>query len=211
MQELSDKQRRILDFIHNFLDEKGYPPTVRDIQRACQISSTSVVDYNLNILERAAYIRRDADVSRGIELLGTRVRNATVSVPLVGVIAAGEPIPVPSAETWRGAEALESLELSERLIGNRQRVFALKVKGTSMIDAFINDGDIVLIQSATQVDNGEMVVAWLKDEREVTLKRLYQEGSIVRLQPANSEMQPIYTRTDNLEIQGKVVGVVRVL
>jgi len=211
MQELSDKQRRILDFIHNFLDEKGYPPTVRDIQRACQISSTSVVDYNLNILERAAYIRRDADVSRGIELLGTRVRNATVSVPLVGVIAAGEPIPVPSAETWRGAEALESLELSERLIGNRQRVFALKVKGTSMIDAFINDGDIVLIQSATQVDNGEMVVAWLKDEREVTLKRLYQEGSMVRLQPANAEMQPIYTRTDNLEIQGKVVGVVRVL
>ena len=211
MPGLSDKQQRILEFVNDFLEDKGYPPTVRDIQKACQISSTSVVDYNLTLLERAGHIRRDAEVSRGIELLARRTRKAALSIPLVGVIAAGEPIPVPSAETWRGTETLESLELPDSLLRNRQQVFALRVRGFSMIDAFINDGDIVLIQANSQVESGDMVVAWLKEEKEVTLKRFYQEGERVRLQPANSEMRPIYTQANNLEVQGKVVGVIRML
>jgi len=130
MKQLSDKQSRIINYLHRFLHERGYPPTIRDIQGGCQISSTSVVEYNLRILEREGYLRRDREVSRGIEL-GTR---RVVRVPIIGHIAAGEPIPVPTPDTWN-AEEIDSLELTEELTRGRERVYALKVKGTSMIDA----------------------------------------------------------------------------
>lgn len=206
MKQLSDKQSRIINFLHEFIDEKGYPPTIRDIQRGCNISSTSVVEYNLRILEREGYIRRDREVSRGIELGARRI----VRVPVLGTIAAGEPIPVPTSDTW-SIEDVEPLELTEELTRGKEGVYALKVKGTSMIDALIADGDLVLMQQATTAENGEMVAVWLKREKEATLKRFYLEPGRVRLQPANEEMAPIYTDPENVEIQGRVIGVIRKL
>ena len=204
MKQLSDKQSRMMNFLHRFFHERGYPPTIRDIQGGCQISSTSVVEYNLRILERGGYIRRDREVSRGIELGGRRL----VRVPIIGHIAAGEPIPVPTSDTWN-AEELESLELTEDLTRGKEGVYALKVKGTSMIDALIGEGDLVLMQQAATAENGEMVAAWLKRDGEATLKRFYLENGRVRLQPANEDMPPIYVDPKDVLIQGKVIGVLR--
>ena len=206
MKELSAKQSRIINFLREFLDDKGYPPTIRDIQNGCNISSTSVVEYNLRILEREGYIRRDREVSRGIELGARRI----VRVPVIGVIAAGQPIPVPTSDTWSMEEA-ESLDLTEELTRGKEGVYALRVKGTSMIDALIGDGDLVLMQQTTTAENGEMVAVWLKREKEATLKRFYLEPGRVRLQPANEQMEPFYTDPENVEIQGRVIGVIRKL
>ncbi|MFQ5924746.1 MAG: transcriptional repressor LexA [Dehalococcoidia bacterium] len=207
MKTLSDKQSRILSFLHQFLNDRGYPPTIRDIVNGCKISSTSVVEYNLRALEREGHIRRDREVSRGIELSGGR---RVVRVPVIGSIAAGEPIPVPTSDTW-GSEAMESLELTEELTRGKKEVYALKVKGTSMVDALINDGDLVLMQQAATAENGEMVAVWLTREKEATLKRFYLERGRVRLQPANEEMEPLYVDPQDVEIQGKVIGVIRKL
>jgi repressor LexA len=207
MKTLSQRQRRILSFMRRFRDEKDYPPTIRDIVRGCGISSTSVVDYNLKILEREGHIRRDREVSRGIELLD-RERRTMVTVPVIGYIAAGEPIPVPTSDTW-DIEPLDTIEVTSGLIQGREGVYALKVKGTSMVDALVNDGDIVLMQQASTAENGEMVAAWLKANGETTLKKLYRERGRIRLQPANSQMKPIYTAPDDVEVQGKVIGVIR--
>jgi repressor LexA len=209
---LSPRQQKMLDFIQEFYRENGLPPTVRDIQKACSISSTSVVDYNLHILQREGHIRRLPDVARGIELLaedGGRVR-PTIQVPVLGYIAAGEPIPVPSQEGWSNA-ALETMDVPREMVRNDENTFALRVKGISMIDALIDDGDIILLEPATEVSNGQMAVAWLKEEGEATLKRFYREGERVRLQPANRQMGPIYVAADNVEVRGRVVGVLRIL
>ena len=204
MKQLSTKQSRILRFLHQFLDDRGYPPTIRDIVKGCKISSTSVVEYNLRILEREGYIRRDREVSRGIELGGRRI----VRVPVIGHIAAGEPIPVPTSDTW-SSEVADYLELTEELTRGKEGIYALEVKGTSMIDALIGDGDLVLMQQVTTAENGEMVAVWLKGEREATLKRFYLERGRVRLQPANEVMAPIYADPENVAIQGMVIGVIR--
>jgi len=210
MKALSDRQRRIISFISRFLVDRSYPPTVRDIQAGCDISSTSVVDYNLNILDREGYIRRHADVSRGIELL-TQVTasRALVPVRVIGQIAAGEPIPVPTPETWDITANSEKLDVSRELTMDKEGVYALRVKGMSMVDALINDGDIVLMQQVGNVDNGEMAAVWLRTEKEATLKKVYVESDRIRLQPANSQMQPIYAAPDNVEIQGRVIAVIR--
>ncbi len=207
---LSFRQQKIIDFIRRFLGDKGYPPSIRDIVGGCRISSTSVVNYNLNILEREGYIRRAPEVSRGIELL-PRSLGPGQQVPIIGQIAAGEPIPVPAPDTWDVTAASETLDISRDLTQGREGVYALKVKGWSMADAMISDGDIVLMQHVNVVENGEMAAIWLKAEKEVTLKKFYAGPEGVRLQPANSQMQPIYTEPDNVEIQGRVIAVIRLL
>ncbi len=206
---LSERQKQILEFINGFDEEHSYPPTIRDIQYACSISSTSVVDYNLRILERKGYIRRDREVSRGIEVLGgDRHRVQTNRVPVLGSIAAGEPIPVATQESWT-SDPVDTLDIPRGLLDDAEGDYALRVKGVSMIDALVDDGDTVIVRPVTSVNDGDMVVAWLKNEKEVTLKRLYNEGARIRLQPANSTMQPIYVDPDNIEVQGKVVAVIR--
>ena len=207
---LSQKQERILDFLRRFLEERDYPPTIRDIVKGCGMSSTSVVDYNLKILEREGHIRRGRDISRGIELVDSN-RRRLVRVPVIGRIAAGEPIPVPSAETWDNIASAETIDLTESLTRGKREVYALKVKGTSMVDALINDGDIVLMEYTNTAENGELVAVWLKGEREATLKRFYLEQDRIRLQPANIQMKPVYAEPENVEIQGKVIAVIRKL
>lgn len=210
MRDLSDKQQRIIDFIHSFLVGRGYPPAIRDIQAGCSISSTSVVDYNLRIIEKFGYIRRHHEISRGIELLTWPLAaKSRIQVPLLGQIAAGEPIPVPEPDTWDTAASAEILELPQNLTRNLKGVYALRVKGLSMVDALIDDGDIVLMQYVNTVENGEMAAIWFKAEKETTLKKVYVEPGRVRLQPANSQMQPIYAEPDNIEIQGRVIAIIR--
>ncbi len=210
MKKMSDKQRRIIHFIERFLSDKGYPPSIRDIQAACGISSTSVVDYNLNILKSRGHIERDADVSRGITLLTrTPTSESLVPVPVIGMIAAGEPIPVPTPDTWDIAAVSETMEVPRELTRGREDIYALRVKGMSMVDALINDGDIVLMQHVSAVENGEMAAVWLRAEKEATLKKVYVESDRIRLQPANDQMRPLYADPDNVEIQGRVIAVVR--
>jgi repressor LexA len=212
MRTLSARQESILSFIRRFITEKSYPPTIRDIVNGCGISSTSVADYNLGILEKGGHIRRHHEVSRGIELLDdSSVRRTKVLVPVIGQIAAGEPIPVPASDSWSSVASAETLEIPRDLVRNKEDVYALKVKGLSMIDALINDGDIVLMQYANTVENGEMAAVWLKNEKKATLKKVYASPGRVRLQPANSQMQPIYAQPDEVEIQGKVIAVIRQL
>ena len=205
------KQQAILDFIRQFVAEKNRPPTIRDIVTGCGVSSTSVVDYHLNVLEKKGFLRRHREISRGIELTDAAPARSKTEVPIIGSIAAGEPIPVPSPDSWDSAAVSETIEVAENLTRGREGVYALRVKGSSMMDALINDGDIVLMQHVDTVENGEMAAVWLKAEREATLKKVFLDAGRVRLQPANSQMQPIYADPDNVEIQGKVIAVVRQL
>ena len=212
MKALSSKQQKIIEFIHQFLVDNSYPPTVREIVSGCGISSTSVVNYNLNILKQEGYIRRHSEVSRGIELLTlSPALRYRLQVPIIGQIAAGAPIPVPAPDTWDVTASAETLEVTEDLTQGREGVYALKVKGSSMVDALINDGDIILMQYVNVVENGEMAAIWLKAEKEVTLKKVYIEPGRIRLQPAKSQMKPIYTEPENVEIQGRVIAIIRQL
>jgi len=207
IKSLSPKQERIINFVTEFLHDKGYPPTIRDIAAGCGISSTSVVAYNLNKLEQAGYIRRHSDISRGIKFLTPQKKGGKpVYIPIVGVIAAGEPIPVPDTGN---IIPNEGLEVSEELVRGKQDIYALRVRGDSMLDALIGDGDIVLMDYVGSAENGDMVAVWLKAEQEVTLKRFFAEPNRIRLEPANRQMKPIYTTPDNVEIQGRVVAVIR--
>lgn len=201
---ISQTRQRILELIRDFLGKRGYAPTVRDILKECNLSSTAVVQHHLNVLERQGDIERDAKVFRSIRLPG---RKNTVRVPILGAIAAGEPIPVPSSDTWR-SEAVETLELTDELTGEKE-VYALRVKGLSMIDALIDDGDIVLMQPTSTADDGDMVAAWLKDKQEITLKKLFREPQGIRLQPANAQMRPLYVDPEDIEVQGRVIAVIR--
>jgi len=184
---------------------------VRDVQKACDISSTSVVDYNLRILDRDGFLNRRPDMARGIELLDGEGQPFSTAprIQVVGNIAAGSPLPAFSMEEAGSSAEFDTVEVSPELPRRHGKLFGLAVKGTSMIDALIDDGDVVIIKPAQQAETGEMVVAWLKDEGEATLKKFYPEGDRVRLQPANSQMEPIYCSAANVEIRGKVVAVIR--
>lgn len=206
--ELSAKQRGILQFLEDFIAKHDYPPSIRDIQNGCDISSTSVVDYNLKRLEEKGFIRRDREVSRAIELLdgqGERRRRGTVQVPVLGKIAAGIPLPVHPDQL----APEDVLDLTEDIAGNRAGLYALRVQGTSMIDALINDGDIVILEPKQVADPGDVIAAWIVDREETTLKKYYPEGARVRLQPMNSTMEPIYEDAANVEVQGKLVATIR--
>ena len=209
--KMPPRRQRIWEFVQEFYSDNGIPPTVRDIQKACEITSTSVVDYNLEKLSQAGYLNRRRDVARGIEILdqeGQPVSNAP-RVQIVGAIAAGIPIPAWSTEGAASSEEFDTVEVAPELLRRHGNLFGLKVNGTSMIDALVDDGDVVIVKPSKEAVNGEMVVAWLKDREETTLKKFYAEGDQVRLQPANSTMEPIYSPAENVEIHGKVVSVIR--
>jgi repressor LexA len=209
---LSERQSKILGFLKTFTLDNGYPPTIREIGEAVGITSTSVVNYNLDALQRSGHIYRDRTVSRGIRLVEgleelTGAKNL-VRIPLLGRIAAGEPLRVFS-EGFDGDT--DKIELPRDLVSDEEGVYALKVKGTSMIDALINDGDIVIMRHTETANNGEMVAAWLRDREETTLKRFYHEGNRIRLQPENQTMEPIYVDPNQVDIKGRVVAVIRQL
>ena len=211
---LSKRQRRIIEFLNEYIRENGYPPSIREIGADAGISSTSVVSYNLRRLEEEGYISRDREVSRGLKLTSAArtqmMSEEVVRLPLLGRIVAGEPIPVPASDFPLMGD--EAIELTRDILGDPEGLYALQVEGNSMIDALVHDGDIVVMRHQRRVENGEMVAVWLRDREEVTLKRFYQEkGGRVRLQPANPTMEPIYVDPRQVEVQGKVVMVIRQL
>ncbi len=215
---LSERQKHILEFFHEFQQKYNYPPTIREIGQAVDISSTSVVNYNLNRLEEMGFIERKRTVSRGIRLLepALNVLEETVTavrefidVPLVGRIVASTPAPVPGSDFDYMPD--EYIPLARGLVRDERDLYALQVQGDSMVDALINDGDIVIMRRQAKANNGEMVAVWLADREETTLKKFYLERDRVRLEPANPYMDSIYVDAKNVEIQGKVVLVIRQL
>ncbi len=210
--KLSDRQREIIAFIGKFSREHGYPPTIRQIGEAAKISSTSVVNYNLNKLEKDGYLTRDLKVSRGVRLVDQPAGRGskpteTLSIPLAGYIFASEPVLVGDTPQ---TSADEVIELTRDLVRDTGDLYALRIKGDSMIDAMVNDGDIVVMKKVDRARNGEMVAVWLNDRHETTLKHFYLENGRVRLQPANPAMQPIIVDDPSrVEVQGKVVLVLR--
>lgn len=212
---LSDRQVRMLAFIRSYLEEHAYPPTIREIGKAVGIPSTSVVKYNLERLQEKGFIERSGEVSRGLRLkdgpslMGRSNGDRIVEVQKLGVIAAGQPLAAFGQQD--DPYAGETLTLTAELVPDPSNVYALQVKGDSMIDALVNDGDWVVIKHQNTAKPHDMIVAWIRDREETTLKYYHPEGERVRLQPANPKYDPIYVRADQLEIQGKVVAVVRQL
>lgn len=208
---LSVKQENILKFIRDFADAHGYPPSIREIGQSIGISSTSVVNYNLLKLEKEGRLARNPTISRGIRLSGPQPARSSdgdrFKVPLVGTIVASKPMPVPD-DSFADIPQ-DMVELTRDIVRPQEGLFALRVKGDSMIDALVNDGDIVVMKKPSDVHNGDMVGVRLKDRNETTLKRIYRERGRIRLQPANPRMKPIYVAASNLEVQGKVVAVIR--
>lgn len=201
-EDLSQKQIEILLFIKSEIQRQGYPPAVRDICKGVNLKSTSTVHGHLERLEGKGFIRRDPTKPRAIEILDQEddfllARKKTVDIPILGQVTAGQPI-----------LAVENIEdtfpVAVELVEGHD-VFFLKVKGESMIEAGILDGDLVLVQEQKSANNGDIVVALLEDE--ATVKRFYREKDTIRLQPENQFMEPIYTR--NLIILGKVIGLFR--
>ena len=235
---LSERQVNILRYIAKFVDGQKYPPTIREIGAACAISSTSVVKYNLNKLESDELIVRAAEVSRGLSLnwpkleaagllgeirqpvgqavngLTERVHRATervvnfFSVPVLGHIAAGEPIQVNPADR---ESADEWIDLNEALFRDREKLFALRVQGDSMVDASVLDGDIVILRQQERAENGEMVAAWITGQEETTLKHFYLDGKNVRLRAANPTYPDMFFPASQVSVKGKVVSVIRQL
>lgn len=203
----TETRERVLQFIRMFKEKHGYAPTVREIQQGCKISSPSVVQYHLDQLQHEGLIARAREKFRSITVT-REPRGQGLDIPVLGTIAAGHPVPVPSSETWEHAS--ERISVSPELLHGKKKVYALRVRGNSMVDAMIADGDLVLMEPVRKVSNGDVVAVWLKNEQETTLKKIYLEGKKVRLQPCNPFMTPIYHSAENVEIQGRVVAVVRV-
>lgn len=210
---LGERHQRILEFIASYQREHKHPPSIREIGEHCDISSTSVVNYYLDQLEQSGHIERDRKISRGMRLTGNTPLGDMLRVPVLGVIQAGEPIPVPSNADFGSFTPEDSVEIAASLMPAKEKgkeLFALHVQGDSMIDAMINDGDIVILKPTQEAHNGEMVAVWLSDRNETTLKYYYKEKDGYRLQPANPTMKPIMLKkTEALEIKGKVVMVIR--
>jgi len=222
---LSERHRKIMNFLEKFQDENGYSPSIREIGDSIGVKSTSLVDYYLNQLEQKGYISREGRVSRSIRVMKSLQTSAQAavqrtisaaaelfSIPVLGRIIAGEPIPVPASDlAYFDPES--SVEIATSMLPPRERkeeLFALEVKGDSMIDAMINEGDIVVMRQTRDATNGEMVAVWLDDRDETTLKYFYREGSRVRLQPANPSYEPIIINNPkDVRIMGKVVMVIR--
>lgn len=203
--EISARQQEIMDYIYSFVQDNGISPSIRDIQMNLNISSTSVVAYNLRALEEKGKLERRDKISRGIKLAST---GTSLQIPLLGTITAGEPLPNPEETIPQDCEVVDvpfGMVSPNRVTDT----YALRVRGQSMIDALIDDGDVVLIRFQETADNGDMVVARIVDDNAVTLKKFYHEGDQIRLQPANSTMEPFYFPPDRVQIQGHVVGVLR--
>ncbi len=209
---LSERQKRILGFIRDYLAERRFPPTIREIGESVGISSTSVVTYNLDALERKGLIVRDDEISRGIRLVEDAARRvaSTIQVPVLGRIAAGTPIPVPDS-TFSPFGYDRTIELTRDIVRDEEHIYALEVQGDSMIDALIHDGDIVVMRHQERVENGELAAVWLRSREETTLKRFYLEGDKVRLQPANPLMGPMFFPSVDVQVMGKVLLVIRQL
>jgi repressor LexA len=199
VQPLTKRQREILDYLQEFIQQHGYAPSLEEIGRRFSLSSLATVHKHLSNLQEKGFIRRSWNRSRSVELISARTGHRALELPLLGFVAAGVPIEaVPSSET---------IAVPEALVGKRE-TYVLRVRGDSMIDEQIRDGDYVIVEDRRMVDNGEMVIA-LIGGTDVTLKKLYLEHGRVRLQPANPAVAPLVLDPSQVQVQGVVVGVMR--
>jgi repressor LexA len=219
MMDLSRNRKYILDFIHDFIEESGRPPSIREIGKASGIASTSAVAYNLKALSENGLIKRERSVARGLrlttaarELYGqdNEAEDDLLRIPLAGVIVASEPIGVGNGD-FDTFDEEDAITLGKNLLPskNTKDLFALRVIGNSMIDAMVNDGDIVVMRRGGEVQDGDMVAIWLTPDDTTTLKYFFHEGDRVRLQPANPTLKPIYVEPNSVTVQGKVMMVLR--
>jgi len=199
---LTPRRLRTLQFVERFTIENGYSPSYEEIRQALHLNSISMVHRDIRALETAGHLERVPGVRRGLRLVHRQPEGDSFAVPVLGTIAAGEPL------NW-GDDLGEALRLTSDIVRQQEGLYALRVKGDSMIDAMVNDGDIVIMKSQRQAHNGDMVAVRLLDQDETTLKHFYRENGHVRLQPANPTMQPIYVHPSKIEVQGKVVAVIR--
>jgi repressor LexA len=230
---LSERHRKIMEFLTTFVEKNSYSPSIRQIGESIGVKSTSLVDYYLNYLEQEGYIARDGRVSRSIrvfkpvypeaggpalnpDILHGQSAISAISdllrIPIFGRIVASAPLPMPPSD-MAYFDPESSVEIARSLLPAKEKIselFALEVDGDSMIDAMVNDGDIVVMKQAQDAVNGDMVAVWLDDENSTTLKYFYRENNRVRLQPANPSMRPILVDNPaSLRIMGKVVMVIR--
>ncbi|MGH9204882.1 MAG: transcriptional repressor LexA [Vicinamibacterales bacterium] len=199
MLPLTKRQREILDYLNEFIQQHGYAPSLEEIGRRFNLSSLATVHKHLTNLQEKGFIRRAWNRSRSVELVPARGAGRAMELPLLGFVAAGAPI--------EAVAGTETIAVPETLAGKRDS-YVLRVKGDSMIDEQIRDGDFVIVEDRRSADNGEMVIA-LVGGQNVTLKKLYRENGKIRLQPANPAMQPLLIEPDQVQVQGVVVGVMR--
>jgi len=196
---LTKRQREILNFLNEFIEHQGYAPSLEEIGRRFGLSSLATVHKHLTNLQEKGFIRRSWNRSRSVELIPTRTGGRALELPLLGHVAAGVPI--------EAVVSSETVAVPEDLVGKRD-TYALRVRGDSMIDEQIRDGDLVIIEDRKTAENGEMVIALLPGN-EVTLKKFYRDNGRIRLQPANENIQPIIVDSDRVQVQGVVIGVMR--
>jgi repressor LexA len=199
MLPLTKRQREILDYLNEFIAQHGYAPSLEEIGRRFGLSSLATVHKHLTNLQEKGFIKRAWNRSRSVELVPTRAAGRAVELPMLGYVAAGMPIEAVASN--------ETISVPEDLVGRRD-TYVLRVRGSSMIDEQIRDGDFVIVEDRKTAENGEMVIALL-DGRDATLKKFYREHENIRLQPANPTMNPIIVPADAVQVQGVVVGVMR--
>jgi repressor LexA len=196
---LTKRQREILDYLQDFIQQHGYAPSLEEIGRRFGLSSLATVHKHLTNLQEKGFIKRAWNRSRSVEMIPTNSGGRSVDLPMLGYVAAGMPI--------EAIASTETIAVPEEMVGRRD-TYVLRVRGNSMIDEQICDGDFVIIEDRKTAQNGETVVALLGGA-DVTLKKLYRENGRVRLQPANPTMQPLYVEPDQVQVQGVVIGVMR--
>ncbi len=199
MLPLTKRQREILDYLNEFIQQHGYAPSLEEVGRRFGLSSLATVHKHLTNLQEKGFIKRAWNRSRSVELVQTKLGGRAVELPLLGFVAAGAPI--------EAVATAETISVPEDLIGKKD-TYVLRVRGESMIDEQIRDGDFVIVEDRKTAENGEMVIALLGGS-DVTLKKFYRENGRIRLQPANPTMQPLIVPAEQLQVQGVVVGVMR--
>jgi len=200
VQPLTKRQREILDYLNEFIQQHGYAPSLEEVGKRFNLSSLATVHKHLTNLQEKGFIRRAWNRSRSVELLPSRSGGRAIELPLLGYVAAGMPI--------EAVATAESIAVPEALVSGKRDTYVLRVRGDSMIDEQIRDGDLVIVEDRRTADNGETVVALLSGT-EVTLKKLYREHGHVRLQPANPTIKPIIVPPEQVQVQGVVIGVMR--
>lgn len=199
MQPLTRRQREILDYLAEFIEHHGYSPSLEEIGRRFGLSSLATVHKHLGNLQEKGFIKRAWNRSRSVELVPTGAGGRAVEIPLQGYVAAGDPI--------EAVVSPETVAVPDDFVGARA-TYALRVRGRSMIDEQIRDGDLVIVEDRKTAENGEMVIALL-DGSEVTLKTFHRERGRIRLQPANPALEPLVVDADRVQVQGVVIGLMR--
>src|SRR3989338_8217125 len=195
---LTKRQKEILDYIDSYARKHGYAPSLEDIKKHFKLSSVATIHQHVEALRHKGYLKKEANQPRGIQPFQLNSNESVVQIPLLGTIAAGAPI--------EAIEEPETITVTKNQLSGSGRHFALRVKGTSMLDEGIFDGDIVIIREQQTAENGETVVA-IVDQNEATLKKLYRENHWISLQPANQTLLPLYP--EEIEIRGKVISIIR--